>query len=225
MEREDVIRKIKKMMAIANDPSASDQEIQLAAYRANKLRIQYKLDDKDLFKKTNSIDDVVNIRLKNKGIGYIHWTLNSLAESFQCNTSYIGRINSTDTEFSIIGLKEDVELCLPVAEGIVYYLNSMLEDLKECYIGSEDFRVFRRSYLSGFAEGLKQQLTQARLEMKLDQKYELAIIEVPAVVQEYVELKVETVKHKNLHVDINAWHLGRKHGLEYDIDRKDLLES
>ena len=96
MEREDVIRKIRKMMAIANNPSGSDQKIQLAAYRANKLRIQYKLDDKDLFKKTNSIDDVVNIRLKNKGIGYIHWTLNSLAENFQCNKAYIGRINFAD---------------------------------------------------------------------------------------------------------------------------------
>ena len=103
MEREDVIRKIRKMMAIANDPSASDQKIQLAAYRANKLRIQYKLDDKDLFKKTNSIDDVVNIRLKNKGIGYIHWTLNSLAEIFQCNKVYIGRINFADGQQWVVG--------------------------------------------------------------------------------------------------------------------------
>ena len=43
MKKEDVIQKIKKLMAIANDPSASDQEIQLSTYKAQKLMIQFNM--------------------------------------------------------------------------------------------------------------------------------------------------------------------------------------
>ena len=58
MELNDVVRKIKKLLAVAEDPSASDQEIQLAAYRAEKLMFKYKLDRKDIIEKDNSSKNV-----------------------------------------------------------------------------------------------------------------------------------------------------------------------
>lgn len=64
MELNDVVRKIKKLLAVAEDPSASDQEIQLAAYRAEKLMFKYKLDRKDIIEKDNSSKNVENIILR-----------------------------------------------------------------------------------------------------------------------------------------------------------------
>lgn len=222
MEKEDALRKIKKLMAIADDESASDQEIQLAALRANKLMIQYKIDRYELY--GNQEQKVVkSVMLNEKSSGYFHWVLRSLVKSFSCMTSYKGKINSDTCEFDIWGLPDDVELCLPVAEGLLFYLKNMLLDLKDCYIGLEDFRVFKREYYQGFAQGLKVKLEKAYLEMHLDQKYELAVTEVPAIVQESFKKGLRTINTSYSNFSEDGYNLGKKHGSQYDIDRNDLI--
>lgn len=225
-EKDDVIRKIKKLMALAEDTSASDQEIQLAIYRANKLRIKYKIEEVDLFDKKGSLENVVSIQLEHTGIGYIHWVLNVLAKYFQCETSYAGKINKNDAKFYIIGLQSDVDVCVSVAEGVVHYLNSMLKDIQECYVGDVDFRIFKKDYCKGFANGLKQKLEQSLIEMNLQPKYELAVVGVPAVVKEWANKNTTITKSKSRYETcVGAYKLGNQHGLEYEVKRTDLLES
>ena len=226
VEKDDVIRKIKKLMALAEDTSASDQEIQLAIYRANKLRIKYKIEEIDLFDKKGSLEDVVSIQLEHTGVGYIHWVLNVLAKYFQCETSCAGKINKNDAKFYIIGLQSDVDVCVSVAECVVYYLNSMLKDIQECYVGDVDFRIFKKDYCKGFANGLKQQLEQSLIEMNLQPKYELAVVGVPAVVKEWANKNTTITKSKSRYETcVGAYKLGNQHGLEYEVERTDLLES
>lgn len=225
-EKDDVIRKIKKLMALAEDTSASDQEIQLAIYRANKLRIKYKIEEVDLFDKKGSLENVVSIQLEHTGIGYIHWVLNVLAKYFQCETSYAGKINKNDAKFYIIGLQSDVDVCVSVAEGVVHYLNAMLKDIQECYVGDVDFRIFKKDYCKGFANGLKQKLEQSLIEMNLQPKYELAVVGVPAVVKEWANKNTTITKSKSRYETcVGAYKLGNQHGLEYEVKRTDLLES
>ena len=87
MKNEDIIRKIKKLIAIAGDPSASDQEIQLAAYRARKLMLQHHIDEYELNDMQENKDDVVQIRLQRKSCGYAGWGLDELSEAFRCKAS------------------------------------------------------------------------------------------------------------------------------------------
>lgn len=226
VEKDDVIRKIKKLMVLAEDTSASDQEIQLAIYRANKLRIKYKIEEIDLFDKKGSLENVVSIQLEHTGIGYIHWVLNVLAKYFQCETSYAGKINGNNVKFYIVGLQSDVDVCVTVAEGMVYYLNSMLKDIQECYVGDIDFRIFKKDYCKGFANGLEQQLEQSLIGMNLHPKYELAVVGVPAVVEEWVNKNTTVTKSKSRYeTNVEVYKLGNRHGLEYEVERADLLES
>ncbi len=223
MDNKNIISKIKKLMAIANDPSASDQEIQLSAYKAKKLMIEHKIKEFDLYGE-NKDKNVIRIDLENQGWGYSIWTLNRLAENFRCKAGYVGRINSKCI-FVLYGLKDDVEICKPIAEALLYYLNNNIEDLKRCYIGYEDFRIFKRDYFSGFAAGLENALKQAFLEMKVDMKYELAVVGVPAVVEEIYAKKVNKKSSNFTSFSNDGYTLGKKHGSNYDVKQKNLLKG
>lgn len=224
MNKEVVLRKIKKMMAIAEDPSASDQEMQLASYRARQLMIEYKISEFELYGNQEQ-KNVQNINLQGQSSGYFVWVLQVLVKSFRCKTSYIGKINTNNCKFELWGLPDDIHLCLPVAEGLLFYLDNMLQDLQKCYVGSEDFRIFKREYYRGFSAGLMESLEKAYLEMNVDKKYEIAVIGVPAIVEEAYKSKVTIVKSKfSVQRDDDGYILGKKHGTEYDMDRKDLIE-
>lgn len=115
---------------------------------------------------------------------------------------------------------------MTVAEGMVYYLNSMLKDIQECYVGDIDFRIFKKDYCKGFANGLEQQLEQSLIEMNLHPKYELAVVGVPAVVEEWVNKNTTVTKSKSRYeTNVEAYKLGNRHGLEYEVEGADLLES
>lgn len=224
-DNKQIINKIKKLMAIANDPSASDQEIQLSLYKANKLMIQHKIREIDLYDKRLEEEEVVEVDLNYKGSGYIHWSIQVVSEHFRCRSYYYGKINRDNCEFGIIGLKSDVEILKPIVEGLIYYLNNNIMDLKECYIGLEDFRIFKREYLKGFANGLKNVMNRSLIEMSLDEKYEIAIIGVPEKVKNYADKNIRNLKSKFESYSEDAYMLGMKDGTSYDVDRKNLLKN
>ena len=211
-------------MAIANDPTASDQEIQVSTYKARKLMIEFKINEIDLFGSKED-KEVVKIKLNESGSGYIIFVLNALSNHFQCKFVYTGKINKNNCTFALYGLKEDVEIAKIISDSLIYYLNSMLVDLKESYIGYEDFRIYKRSYLQGFANGLKNSLEKAYIEMRVDKKYELAIYGVPEVVERECMSKVNIKKSNFKQESEDAWRLGHKHGRNYNINKFNLIKE
>lgn len=102
----------------------------------------------------------------------------------------------------------------------------MLKDIQECYVGDVDFRIFKKDYCKGFANGLKQKLEQSLIEMNLQPKYELAVVGVPAVVKDWANKNTTITKSKSRYETcVGAYKLGNQHGLEYEVERTDLLEN
>lgn len=223
MELNDVVRKIKKLLAVAEDPSASDQEIQLAAYRAEKLMFKYKLDRKDIIEKDNSSKNVEKYYFEKKYTAYLVWTLMSIAEYCQTQGFYNGKLNSK-AYLGIIGFKDDITLCKEIALPILDYMEDTLIDLRSCYIGEVDFRVFKRNWCKGFALGIKTQLDKGFIELKEEEKFEVSIIDLHPTVKAYVE---NALISKTSHFKRNSnegYELGIAMGSKYNFMNKKGIE-
>lgn len=223
MELNDVVRKIKKLLAVAEDPSASDQEIQLAAYRAEKLMFKYKLDRKDIIEKDNSSKNVEEYYFEKKYTAYLVWTLMSIAEYCQTQGFYNGKLNSK-AYLGIIGFKDDITLCKEIALPILDYMEDTLIDLRSCYIGEVDFRVFKRNWCEGFAQGIKTQLDKGFIELKEEEKFEVSIIDLHPVVKEYVEKNVITNTSHFKRNSNEGYELGIAMGSKYNFMNKKGIE-
>lgn len=223
MELNDVVRKIKKLLAVAEDPSASDQEIQLAAYRAEKLMFKYKLDRKDIIEKDNSSKNVEKYYFEKKYTAYLVWTLMSIAEYCQTQGFYNGKLNSK-AYLGIIGFKDDITLCKEIALPILDYMEDTLIDLRSCYIGEVDFRVFKRNWCEGFAQGIKTQLDKGFIELKEEEKFEVSIIDLHPVVKEYVEKNVITNTSHFKRNSNEGYELGIAMGSKYNFMNKKGIE-
>ena len=223
MELNDVVRKIKKLLAVAEDPSASDQEIQLAAYRAEKLMFKYKLDRKDIIEKDNSSKNVEKYYFEKKYTAYLVWTLMSIAEYCQTQGFYNGKLNSK-AYLGIIGFKDDITLCKEIALPILDYMEDTLIDLRSCYIGEVDFRVFKRNWCEGFASGIKTQLDKGFIELKEEEKFVVSIIDLHPTVKAYVE---NALISKTSHFKRNSnegYELGIAMGSKYNFMNKKGIE-
>ncbi len=219
MELDDVIRKIKKLLAVADDTSASDQEIQLATYRAEKLILKYKIDRKDIIENNNSSKNVEEYYFEKKYTAYLCWTLNYIAKYCQTHAFYSGKLNSK-ANLGIIGFKDDITLCKEISLPILNYMEDTLIDLKQCYIGEVDFRVFKRNWCKGFAQGIKTQLDKGFIELKEEEKFEISIIDLHPVVKEYVDRNLNT---KTSHFKRNSnegYELGVAMGSKYNFNDK-----
>ena len=102
---------------------------------------------------------------------------------------------------------------------VLDYLERTIIELKECYIGDVDFRVYKRDYFRGFAKGIEQQLKNSFIDMNIDKKYELILTDLHPAVVDYVKekMKIRTLKTNYTNESEDAYELGLKEGSKYNL--------
>ena len=221
---ENIIRKIKKLMAIAEDPAASDQEIQLATYRANQLMIKHKITELELNETNNG--NIIQKRMNQQYTGYLFWTFKNICKYNRVDAYYQGKINSK-CHFKYVGYEKEIAICESIVISVLDYLERTIQELKECYIGEDDFRVYKRDYCRGFAKGIEQQLKNSFIDMNIDKKYELILTDLHPAVVDYVKtkMKIKNVNHNYTNESYDAYELGLKDGSKYRIKQSSSVEN
>lgn len=207
MEKADAIIRIRKLMAVAMDASATEQEVLSAIAMANRLRIRFKIEENELISHENTVDYEW---IEGRFYGCLILPLKELCNHFRCDIARSGRLNGHNVNFYLIGNNLDREFCLPIIRYLIVYLENKVSSL--------DKQKERFSYLVGFRDGLKKKLEESTLELGLSKEYEIAVIGVPEQVRDYVKNKMKKSKVKGYSIDIQRYVQGFKDGNTYNIN-------
>lgn len=211
MEKNEAIERIKKLMAIAGDPSATDNEVQTAIAMADKLRIKFKIQEEEI--DSQEIKDVERVTIAEQTYGYYELPMAILAEHFRCETTRTGRVDRRNVSMFAYGMKEDIEFFVVVAKKMIEYFDRIIFGRSTPYKSRKQ----KFSYLKGFASGLESALKKSIKELGLEKRYELAVIGVPSIVEAYTRNVAKTSRSKGWDLDYAAYSKGLEDGLRYQV--------
>lgn len=207
MEKADAIIRIRKLMAVAMDESATEQEVLTAIAMADRLRIKFKIEENELI----SHENTVNYEwIMGQFYGYLILPLKELCNHFRCDIARSGRLNGYSVSFYLIGNKPDREFCLPIIRCLIGYLENKVSSL--------DKQKERFSYLIGFRDGLKRELEESTLGLGLSKEYEISVIGVPEQVRDYIKNKMKKSRVKGCSIDYQQYIRGFNDGNAYSMD-------
>jgi hypothetical protein len=194
-KREKALGKIRKMMALANDPSASEGEVENALKFSQKLMAEFNIENDEVELSQDDIDIIetpnsyTNLERK-----YWFWDLLSvIAESNDCsvlqsqkvkdfkdvNRKDTGKEKFYDVYYKIIGTRNDRVLTKELFEMSVPIIRNLADRrFKELQLKHKENplmaileplptkRFFVASYIDGFVRGLDFKLKQNKHEIK-----------------------------------------------------------
>ena len=190
--RDNIISKIKKLLALASNNSSESEALQ-AALRAQRLIAEYDVEDSELNETQETISEIGSTPYKGKTWRFM--LANIVAENFRCK-SYTLNYRSWDDaplhQQVFLGYKTDADAALLVFEKL-----AQVAEAKSCEVAKEirsrcgTSRGVKNTFLVGFCYGVK---------MELEKQSQALMIVTPGLVKSAFDaLNLDT--HTGLELD------------------------
>jgi hypothetical protein len=237
-KKEQILEKVRKLLALAEDPAAHEGEIENALKAAQNLMSKYDLDMDEVLVSPSDISYEEQEYNYKRGERVL-WTwdlLEIIARSQNCKTIKrfkIGKDKELETYFEVFGTKLEVKISkqiyaitVPIVRNLAKKRhreksNKVIDEqiVLGLPINPPNAGKFFNDYVDGFMSGLQDKLNTNKQSNILEDKtgkYGLIVIRKDELVKSYIDFKypkVKTAKEKaGREIDFETWLLGQQDG-------------
>ncbi|MCY7968575.1 DUF2786 domain-containing protein [Bacillus haynesii] len=235
---ESIIKRIKGLLAIAND-NRNDEESQSAFLMAQKLMMKYDISAGDVTDKSEKEEIAKGQATAYKKLFWWERTLAGIiAANFKVEFYYNNRVLNGDrrkkSTIIFFGYESDVQLAKEMYvlayDAVVIYANRFVNEYYSVNFVRRSIkktRDLKKSYITGFLEGLKQKFNEQVSQMK--EEYGLMIIKPKEVTEAYKELSKTFGKAHKLRIpdieEFAAFHRGHQDGNSIDYTKSTINDD
>ena len=221
----EILLKIRKLLALANDKNASEGEIENALMFAQKLKIKHAIEDSAIQMSPLDVEETsVDCDWK-KGTESKTWTwqlLDIIAGSHNCRVvrshGWNAETQKPTVFYRIIGFLGDREMVIELFSTVVPMIRNLTQIRYKESNKSISKVKFTISYQAGFMVGLNNKLKadfKETLKLEADNnKYQLIVVKKDALISNYIKenMKVKNTSRAKTNHDVNAFLKGRADG-------------
>lgn len=226
MDKESMISKIKKLLALAgNNPS--DEESYSALQKAQQLMVEYKISEGEIVDEKK--EECVTLRTgfsygSRSSDYYLSELARIIADNFCC-IHFLSRRHGTKTNrICFMGLESDVNVAnevmtlanMAIIRGYNRVYRDMLKKDNVDYIPARYFNPAKEGYIEGYLEGLKYALDSQK---EKNQEWGLVLV-APEEAQKFLE-KLNPFQSNHVRYINRSYHdEGYKDGSSFNLNKK-----
>jgi len=238
-ERASVLRRIQKLLAIAEDNRANEHEAAAAAGQAEKLMRKFDIDYADAIaqdirkghgENMTTVDVMatatVGPMLCKQVPGWAQWIAVAVADMHDCGArnAHMRTAKGQEACIRFFGYDTDVKVAAWTYEYLISTVNRLCKAFRKDARYIAGGRVVMNSYRSGMAMGILHNIKAMAAERHHEQQQAVAsralvVVKKDAIAEKFGAFQYAT-KESKAKVDFTAYHDGHAAGKKIDVNRR-----